>query len=174
MDPLDRLAGEHTLQLELCDALEFIADGLPGRFDGKLLRRAIDVLAHGMTQHFDFEESVLFPLLRRCAGADATLIAALDQLEVEHGRDGGLCSELADELRFFLSREQPRNAEMLGYMLRGYFESQRRHIEWENSIVLSAARRLLVAQDCIEVASRLKRVPRRYSSIGSLMRDRKR
>ena len=174
MDPLERLAAEHALQLELCDALELLADGLPGRFERKLLREVINVLAHGMTRHFDFEEDVLFPLLRRRAGPDDPLIAALDQLEAEHGRDAGLCGELVEELRFLLLKEQPRNAGMLGYMLRGHFESQRRHIEWENSVVLPAARRLLTARDRIELASRLTRVPRRHSSIASLMRERKR
>lgn len=171
-DPLDRLFAEHARQLELCDALEHIADGLPNRFERKLLREVINVLAHGMTRHFGFEETVLFPLLRRRASSDAPLLAALDQLEIEHERDGGLCSELADELRLFLLKEQPRNAEMLGYMLRGYFESQRRHIEWENSVILPSAQRLLTAQDRIELASRLKRDPQRYSSIAGLIRDR--
>ncbi len=173
LDPLDRLIAEHAQQLELCDALEFIADGLPSRFERKLLREVINVLAHGMALHFDFEEEVLFPLLRRRAGVYVPLVAALDQLEIEHQRDGGLCGELVEELRLFLLQEQPRNAEMLGYMLRGYFESQRRHIEWENSIILPAARRLLTAQDCAELASRLQRAPRRHSSIGNLMRDKR-
>lgn len=144
------------MQLHLCDALELIADGLPNRFEGKLLREVINVLAHGMTAHFEFEEQVLFPLLRRRLGTDSPLMAALNQLEIEHERDGGLCSELAEELRFFLLREHPRNVEMLAYMLRGYFESQRRHIEWENSIILPAARRLSTEPDRIEPASRIK------------------
>ena len=152
LDPLERLAAEHPLQLELCNALELIADGLPNRFDQKLVHEATNVLAHGMARHFLFEEEVFFPMLRRRAASDASLVAALDQLEIEHGRDAGLSSELAEELRYFLMKEHPRNPEMLGYMLRGYFEGQRRHIEWENSVVLPAARRFLTRPDLDELA----------------------
>lgn len=147
LEPLDRILAEHAVQLELCDALEHIADGLPNRFERKLLREVINVLAHGMAGHFAFEENGLFPLLRRRAVGDASLVAALEQLEVEHGRDVDLCGELAEELRLYLLREQARNPEMLAFMLRGFFEGQRRHIEWENTVVLPAARRLLTVHD---------------------------
>jgi hypothetical protein len=35
------------------------------------------------------------------------------------------------------------NSEMLGSMLRGYLESQRRHINWEESVLVPMARSLL-------------------------------
>lgn len=155
-DPLDRIAAEHGLQLELCDALELIADELPGRIDATLLREVINVLAHGMTPHFAFEEHALFPLLRRRASDDHPLMAALTQLETEHERDADLSQELVEQLRHLMLREEAMNPDMLGYMLRGYFESQRRHVEWENSIVLPAARRVLTAQDRLELAAILK------------------
>ena len=162
---LQRLAREHDLQLELCVALEHIADGLPGRIDFKLLRAVIGVLENGMAGHFAFEEEVLFPLLRRNASFDPSLIAALNQLENEHVRDSDLCHELAEELKALSVHGEARNANMLAYMLRGFFEGQRRHIEWENSIVLPAARRHLTTQDLEAMPRYAVRGPLRSASL---------
>lgn len=171
---LQRLAREHHMQLELCDALEHIADSLPGRIDFKLLRAVIGVLDNGMAGHFAFEENVLFPLLRRSASSDASLIAALNQLENEHVRDSDLCHELAEELKALAAHGEARNANMLAYMLRGFFEGQRRHIEWENSIVLPAARRHLTAQDLAAMPPYTARVPLRSASLKIPAKDTKR
>jgi hemerythrin-like domain-containing protein len=155
--PIDMIALEHALQLELNKALEFIADGLPDQVDRRLVGRVTDILDRGLAGHFEFEEKVLFPMLRASAGTsgDTALLAALDQLVVEHVRDEDTGLELVEELRYLAEQGRPRNAEMLGYMLRGYFEGQRRHIEWENSVVLPAARRLLGRQQLDEIKALL-------------------
>jgi hypothetical protein len=36
---------------------------------------------------------------------------------------------------------------MLGYMLRGFFERYRRHVHWENTLVMPLARLRLTADD---------------------------
>ena len=151
LDPIERIAAEHAVQLELCDALEFIADGLPDRIDRRLIREVTGVLTHGVLGHFRFEENVLFPLLRERAGGDPSLVCALEQLEKEHGRDEDISHELAEELRLVEEQGRARNAEMLGYMLRGYFEGQRRHIEWENALILPLARKVLSKDDLKEL-----------------------
>jgi len=40
---------------------------------------------------------------------------------------------------------------MLGYMLRGFFERQRRDIEWETSVLLPLARQTLAPSDLAEL-----------------------
>ncbi len=146
-DPVDRIVAEHTWQLELCDALEYIADGLPDSIDRRLVREVIAILGHGLEAHFRAEEQLLFPLLRQRGGGEPSLVAALDQLEMEHVRDEDVSSELLEELTFVAEHGRARNADMLGYMLRGFFEGQRRHIGWENAVVVPAARRLLLEDD---------------------------
>lgn len=160
-NPIDIIAREHAFQLELNKSLEFIADGLPDQVDRRLVKEVVAILSNGLEAHFQLEEHVLFPLLRRRAGGDAGLVAALDQLVAEHERDQDISAELVDELRVLAERGRPRNAEMLGYMLRGYFEGQRRHIEWENAVVLPAARRLLSTEDLDMVARSIRHRPAR-------------
>lgn len=162
-NPVDRIVAEHSWQLELCDALEFIADGLPDSIDRRLVRELISVLGHGLEAHFRAEEQLLFPLLRRRGSSDPSLIAALDQLELEHVRDEDISSELLEELTFVADQGRARNADMLGYMLRGFFEGQRRHIAWENAVVVPAARRLLQLEDLQSLSEMQGRAPSRLA-----------
>jgi hemerythrin-like domain-containing protein len=73
------------------------------------------------------------------------------QLEHEHGSDESFAYEIADELEHIAEAKAPENAEMLGYMLRGFFISQRRHIRWENATVIPLARRTLTEADLAEL-----------------------
>jgi hemerythrin-like domain-containing protein len=90
---------------------------------------------------------MLFPLLRERAREGSSLEAILSQLEAEHAADESLAHELADELQLLGDAGHARNPEMLGYMLRGFFERLRRHIEWETRLLLPLARRTLTHAD---------------------------
>lgn len=149
-DPISVIEEEHALQLEFCDVLEFIADCLPNRVDIALTHVAIPILRNGMPLHMKLEEEVLFPLLRKRVAEVAHLAAVLDRLEDEHDTDEDLASEIADELEALGSTGAAENPDMLGYMLRAFFESQRRHIAWENRVVLPLARQMLLATDLAE------------------------
>jgi hemerythrin-like domain-containing protein len=141
---------DHALQLELCDLLECLADALPD-FNRAIARSAAEILRHGFKLHLKLEEDVLFPLLRRRTPETSPLRAIMRQLEAEHAADENFAHELADELQLPVDTGVVRNAEMLGYMLRGFFEHQRRHIEWENSVLLPLARQTLTQADLAEL-----------------------
>lgn len=150
-NPLSILREEHRLQNELCDLLEAIADGLPHQFDSSLALASVSVLEVGMPRHIRFEEEALFPLLRRRVSEDNSLHSALECLESEHDRDGAALVEIVDGLRTAIRDGEVRNADMLGYMLRGFFESQRRHIAWEEAVLLPAAENMLTPDDLQEM-----------------------
>ena len=148
-DPLALIEEDHALQLELCDLLECLADALPD-FNQATARSAAAILQHGFKPHLQLEEDMLFPLLRRRAPEGSPLRAIMRQLEAEHAADESFARELADELQLLADTGLVRNAEMLGYMLRGFFEHQRRHIEWENGVLLPLARQTLTRKDLAE------------------------
>jgi len=145
--PLEILEEEHALQLELCELLESIADDLPGRIDPALTVIAMSILKGSVKAHTRFEEEALFPLLRQRLSPDDTVVQALTCLSQEHERDEDIADELVDALKEALQHGAAQNAETLGYILRGYFESQRRHIAWEDSVVLPTARKALTGDD---------------------------
>ncbi len=146
LDPLDALEHDHAFQLELCDLMEGLADSLPGG-DVIIAAAVVPVLRHGVTGHMRLEEEALFPLLRRHRADRPEVHVVTTQLTREHDADVGFLEEVADALDEFVSEGVVENPEMLGYMLRFFFESQRRHIEWENRVLIPLARTVLTVDD---------------------------
>lgn len=146
-DPIGLIAEEHALQRELCDLLEAVADGLPHSFDKALAVIAVSILEGSVPRHMRLEEEALFPMLRARVAEDDPLLAALACLEDEHERDGAALVEITDALKTAAGTGSVSNPDMLGYMLRGYFEGQRRHISWEDRVVLPVATQVLTAED---------------------------
>jgi hemerythrin HHE cation binding domain-containing protein len=149
-DPLALVAEDYALQLELCDLPESLADDLPD-CNRAIARSAAATLRQGFKPHPQLEEEMLFPLLRRRAPHGSPLEPIMQQLEAEHAADDSFAHELADELQLLADTGLVRNAEMLGYMLRAFFEHQRRHIEWENRVLLPLARQTLTRADLAEL-----------------------
>lgn len=146
-DPIGLIAEEHALQRELCDLLEAIADGLPQSFDTSLATIAVSILEGSVPRHMRLEEEALFPVLRDRVALEDPLHSVLTCLEEEHARDGASLVELTDGLKTAAQQGSVTNPDMLGYMLRGYFDSQRRHIAWEDRVVLPVARQVLTKGD---------------------------
>ncbi len=167
-DPIDAIEVDHALQLELCDILETIADSLPEDVDRNLAGVAVSILKKGFPSHTALEDDVLFPLLRMRGSGVAHLEGVLKQLEHEHDTDETFAHELADELERLSQGGAVSNAEMLGYMLRGFFVSQRRHIEWENATVLPLAREVLTSGDMMTLRAAMMSGTRRLADRAAL------
>jgi len=146
-NPLDVIASAHTVQIEMCDAMERIADGLPDEVDPRLCARVASCLEYDLPLHHHDEEHALFPLLRSRALREDGLDTILERLVAEHSSDNDFASEIAEALEALGQGGRPGNPEMLGYMLRGFFERYRRHIHWESTLVMPLARLRLTPDD---------------------------
>ena len=146
-DPLDVIAHEHQWQLRLCDVLEKIADDLPDNVDLMLISVVLPMLRDDLATHVRDEEEGLFPLLRKRARPGDNFEEIAQALSLEHATDEGFAEEIVDQLELLQSGRRPENPDMLGYMLRGFFETQRRHLVWEEAVVLPLARQRLTADD---------------------------
>jgi len=155
-NPLDMIAAAHYSQVQLCEALEHIADGLPGEVDRRLCAQASQLLRYDIPLHHDDEELALFPMLRSRQNPGDRLDVILNRLASEHVSDNDLASEIADSLDILGRGEAVPNPEMFGYMLRGFFERYRRHIQWEEELVMPLARRRLAAEDLVDLAKRME------------------
>ena len=145
--PIDVLELTHSQHAELCNVLEQIADSLPDEIEPPKCRQALDCLLWELPLHHKDEEDGLFPLLEMRALPEDNIVEHLAQLSLEHATDDSFADELSEHLEILSKGEKPRNPNMLGYMLRGFFESYRRHLHWENSVVLPLARKRLTAID---------------------------
>jgi len=164
-DPLDILVHEHVRQEWLCDVLETIADGLPGKLECALAGMVIEALRNDLPLHHKDEEEGLFPLLCRRAVPEDNIDGVIRQLCREHLADDTYCDDLIDVLAALAEGRPPENPEMAGYMIRGFFESYRRHIAFENVVVLPLARARLTAEDLSELLERLLRGRRRLAGL---------
>lgn len=156
-NPLDVIAAAHSSQVQLCEALEHIADGLPDEVDRRLCAQAADLLRYDIPLHHSDEELALFPMLRSRQSPGDRLDVILNRLTSEHDSDNDLASEIADSLDLLGRGMVVPNPEMFGYMLRGFFERYRRHIQWEEELVMPLARRRLAAEDLVDLAKRMER-----------------
>jgi hemerythrin-like domain-containing protein len=156
-DPISIIEGEHALQLELCDLLDVIADDLPQTFDRSLAVIAVAILQGSVPAHTRFEDEALFPLLRRRLTADDPVLSALAYLEREHEWDKGILGQLTEALKCGVGECTVQNPEALSYVLRGFSESHRQHIAWEEQAVLPVARTTLTMDDLAELQSWIMR-----------------
>ena len=126
----------HRLKMELCDALEELADSLPNQVDVQncmaLSRSVLPTIRHAQK----LEETRLFPQLMQAYPDDHRLQASLDRLRQEHLEDDSFADEIACLLHDCGSTGRPCNAESAGYMLRGFFSSVRRHVAFEHECLL--------------------------------------
>ncbi len=154
-NPLDMIASAHAVQVQMCDAMERIADGLPDEVDRRLCAQVASCLQFDLPLHHHDEEEALFPLLLRRARPEDGIEQILERLAAEHSSDNDFASEIAEALETLGQGGRPANPEMLGYMLRGFFERYRRHVQWENTLVMPLARLRLTAEDLETLQSRM-------------------
>ena len=152
-NPLGQIEDDHCWQLVLCDALESIADQLPTTIDPRLYALTSEVLKKVIHHHNILEEEALFPIILNHLDVKSNLRNAFAQLKIEHETDGEHALEIAHELDRIAAGGRMANPEMVGYMLRGFFESLRRHIHWENQTILPLAHDLLSQKDLNSISN---------------------
>lgn len=111
--------------LALCEGLETLADALPGRIDAALCNRLIEQLEPALKKLQAAERDLLFPLLF-ASGPEA-----VERRETAHAIDAAAAAEVADALRALMRGEARPSPDALGYLLRSFFDSMRRHVATE-------------------------------------------
>lgn len=121
---------------QLCHRLEVVADGLPDSVDiGDCNEMAKSIYTKVKTAH-EFEETVLFPLLQEQPDSSVKMASVIERLQFEHWEDEAYATEVEDALGKFVMAPRNANIEGLSWMLRGFFESVRRHVAFERYYVL--------------------------------------
>lgn len=168
-DPIEYLVADHYRQRAVLNLVDTLARG---RTTPAIRRRiAIEVTTFmrvDLARHVADEEQDVFPLLRRRVAEGDDAIGILEQLRLEHEADERAGRGLVEGLA--LAVERP-NAELpvgLKVVAHGFVEGQRRHLAWENAIIIPILRRCLTAADVVELARRMAR--RRGISLGPARR----
>jgi hemerythrin-like domain-containing protein len=150
-DPIGYLEHAHQEQLRLCDMLAEIADSLPRNIDRLKCFYVAGKLRISIRVHQLDEDRGLFPAMRRYAELAKILDVSLERLQSEHIEDESLSNDIIEALEG-LSRGQPvHSIDGLAFMLRAFFDSHRRHIAFENEVILPKARAVLAPEDLVWV-----------------------
>jgi hemerythrin-like domain-containing protein len=140
--PLAAFEEGHAGISRLCANLEKVADGLPDNVDLSActaLAREVPVL---VSEVLHGEEDRLFPLLLRRFPEMPDLPVTLDRLRAEHHADLCYAEEVEEALASFGAGRPSLSTDAIGYLLRGFFDGQRRHIAAERQLLLPLFARL--------------------------------
>jgi hemerythrin-like domain-containing protein len=146
-DPFAYLSYEHVIEERLCDLLEAIADALPDGVSPVCAKSAVNYLQSRFPGHIALENEIIFPALKAAQLISPSLGRAIKQAQQEHAADEDTAAELAEALTAFIDDREAGEANVLGYMLRGFFEQRRRHIVWEETLLYPLARSNIEAAD---------------------------
>jgi hemerythrin-like domain-containing protein len=145
--PLALMRLEHKRQRHLCDRLEALAEELSA---GQAFNEAaviLVILTEELPRHIEDEEVGLFPLLERRCLPDDNVADILTQLRSEHELDEDLTSFIVADLEVIAKEAKLANPARLLFNSRAFAEAQRRHIGWENNVLLPLARKRLTEAD---------------------------
>jgi len=122
--------------LRLCAALEKIADGLPATGQHRRTGKVLAFLDKAFARHVFLHEKCLFPLISSLEDKKECVELILRELEFEHAADHGLIVEITSAFMGNAGVE----TQMLGYLLRAFFENYRRHCSWERNVLYPIVR----------------------------------
>lgn len=141
------LAAEHRRQIALCDLLERACHNPRHGIAESELAALHAYLDSGFALHVRDEEQDFLPGVERRAAPEENMPALCAQLAHEHEVDHALARDLASEIACLSKHRAFRDpAKFLADAWR-FAEAHRRHIAWEDSVVLPRARRCLTATD---------------------------
>lgn len=125
----------HREKLQFCDTLEKIADSLPEVDRRKCLGTANAIVPLLRSIH-QYEERIIFPAYEVASDGSNANLASARRLRAEHVEDECFAGEVTEILLAIGRGETVENAKAVGFMLRGFFKSVRRHIAFEREHVL--------------------------------------
>jgi hemerythrin-like domain-containing protein len=147
VSPLDFLEAEHYRQRIVLDHLDALATGVDPAAAPAIVAETLRYMREDLPLHVADEERDLFPLLRRRAGPGDDIEFILALLASEHTRDRELSLGVIAALERCERGDTTVRLPDLKAALPAFAETQRRHLAWENALVIPRARHILQPPD---------------------------
>jgi hemerythrin-like domain-containing protein len=147
LDPLHIILTEHDRQRRVA---EWLWTHSGDQRLAPIQEQVVTLLAYltrDLLLHHRDEEDDLFPVLRaRCVPTDGieTILAELDR---DHAAESFLVRDIAVDLRVVAESRDLEAPARFFTSLRIFAEGQRRHLSWENRVVMPLAGKRLTRQD---------------------------
>ena len=154
--PVAMIIAERDEQREICEHLERLADDLIGPID----RNACGILLNRLNNDFQLyqrDEEALFDVLSTHEQPDAYIVKCVELAKLDHKIYESYLFELSEPLTDMAEGRRLGNADAVGYMLRCFFESIRRHMSWEDAVLLDERVGCISDEDAARLEVRLTR-----------------
>ena len=151
-DPLEFIYAEHYRNRVISNTLDAAVPSLRPALSPAELNAIIRYYTVDRPLHIQDEEEALFPLLRRRCRESDNLPEILALLEAEHRDDDALIESVLYGLMTFMRDGGVDDPDLLAARSHAMADSQRRHLAWENSVVMPLAKKRLTASDLVELA----------------------
>jgi hemerythrin-like domain-containing protein len=155
LDPIQFILQDHDRQLEICSGLEKLISASEAEPIAEWAVSLLSFLTRDLPLHVKDEELDLFPRLTSRRPPESNLGDILDQLVTEHETDKGLADLVIKDLRAIAEGGPPEYPIRFQMNVRAFCEMQRRHLNWENRVVLPLALTLLTEEDKQDLAHRM-------------------
>ncbi len=153
--PIAVIEADHAYQLAICDVLNRLLHNPRHGADEQEIAAVREYLCSCLPLHIADEEEDLFPLLRKHAGAEDGLEQILGQLHLEHRTDRHLIDDLCTDIGCLIGGQAFADPARFLMTAFAFSETQRRHLAWENAVVMSRARKCLTKADLAELGRRM-------------------
>ncbi len=151
LEPIDYIRSEHDRQLRLCDRIDQLVRQQRPEALRKEATGLLAYLTEALPLHCRDEEEDLFRLLRRACPPEDRIETVLSELDRDHATELFLGHHVVAHLKARGGRNPVPDETRLYRDLLAFTECQRRHLEWENTVVLPLARTRLSAADLAEM-----------------------
>ena len=145
-EPLEVIHADHFRALVACRFLSALALSEEDAAPGQAARIRL-YLERDLPIHLADEEEDLFPLLRERCAEPEEIDGLLALLSEEHERNGALAGAAIDYLDRLAAGGGRHDATGAREKTGLFSELQRRHLAWENGMLLPLARRWLAPED---------------------------
>lgn len=144
-EPIDYIYADHFRQRVVCKFLDDIAFDPAAAAVAGLAAVVLEYLEWDLPRHVEDEERDLFPLLRDHCQPQDNIESLLALLSEEHAKDEDMCASLLAGLGRLAEGIEPQDTPAFLRTASSFAESQRRHLAWEERLLLPLARRRLTA-----------------------------
>lgn len=155
-DPLEFILADHYRQravLTLLDTLSRARASSDVR--RRVAREVLAFLSSDLAHHVEDEQRDLFPLLRRRLTPDSPLVGVIDQLQAEHESDAQAIGALTTMLADIAAHPAAETGLRFRIAAAAFVHAQRRHLAWENGVVMPMLRAHLTVGDLRELGRRM-------------------
>jgi hemerythrin-like domain-containing protein len=151
LDPLEFIRDDHFRQLRMCNLMDAFSYRMEVEPINDLAGTLLAFLERDLALHTADEEEDLFPLLRKRCPPEEEIDEVLRQLSREHELDRDLVEFIVADLDALAQGLKVSHPTRLLMNIREFAELQRRHLTWENRVVLPMARQKLTQEDLTRI-----------------------